>query len=103
MQLSLPIPLGPRIPVLYVEMDGTGIPVVRKETEGRSGKQEGEPAHTREVKLGCVFAQTRVDEEGYPILRNCSRYDDLCRSDRELRRIRASSLRRSLAARLGAC
>ena len=67
MQLSLPIPLGPRIPVLYVEMDGTGIPVVRKETEGRSGKQEGEPAHTREVKLGCVFAQTRVDEEGYPI------------------------------------
>jgi hypothetical protein len=67
MQLSLPIPLGPRIPVLYVEMDGTGIPVVRKETKGRSGKQEGEPAHTREVKLGCVFAQTRVDEEGYPI------------------------------------
>jgi hypothetical protein len=66
-QLSLPIPLGPRLPILYVEMDGTGIPVVRKETEGRAGKQEGEPAHTREVKLGCVFAQTKVDEEGYPM------------------------------------
>jgi hypothetical protein len=67
MQLNLPIPLGPRIPILYVEMDGTGIPVVRKETEGRAGKQEGQPAHTREVKLGCVFTQTTVDTEGYPI------------------------------------
>jgi hypothetical protein len=67
MQLDLPIPLGPRIPTLYVEMDGTGIPVVRKETEGRAGKQDGEPAHTREVKLGCVFTQTKLDAEGYPI------------------------------------
>jgi hypothetical protein len=56
-----------RIPVLYVEMDGTGIPVVRKETEGRAGKQDGQPAHTREAKLGCVFTQTLVDEEGYPV------------------------------------
>jgi hypothetical protein len=67
MQLDLPIPLGARIPVLYVEMDGTGIPVVGKESEGRAGKQDGQPAHTREAKLGCVFTQTRVDEEGYPI------------------------------------
>jgi hypothetical protein len=66
-QLNLPIPMGPRIPILYVEMDGTGIPVVRKETEGRAGKQDGQPAHTREVKLGCVFTQTNVDGEGYPI------------------------------------
>ena len=67
MQLNLPIPIGPRIPVIYVEMDGTGVPVVRKETQGRAGKQDGQPAHTREVKLGCVFTQTRVDAEGYPI------------------------------------
>ena len=67
MQLNLPIPLGPRVPILYVEMDGTGVPVVHKETEGRTGKQNGEPAHTREVKLGCVFTQTKMDEEGYPI------------------------------------
>jgi len=72
MQLNLPIPLGPRIPVLYVEMDGTGIPVVRKETEGRAGKQDGQPAHTREVKLGCVFSQTRVDAEGYPVREEAS-------------------------------
>jgi hypothetical protein len=34
-------------------MDGTGIPVVRKESEGRVGKRDGQPAHTREAKLGC--------------------------------------------------
>ena len=28
---------------------------------------EGQPAHTREVKLGCVFTQTGVDEEGRPV------------------------------------
>jgi hypothetical protein len=67
LQLELPIPIGPRIPILYVEMDGTGIPVVRKESEGRAGKQDGQPAHTREAKLGCVFSQTTVDDEGYPI------------------------------------
>ena len=67
MQLNLPIPLGPRIPVVYVEMDGTGVPVVRKEAEGRAGKRDGEPARTREVKVGCVFTQTKVDKEGYPV------------------------------------
>lgn len=67
LQLNLAIPLGPPIPILYVEMDGTGVPVVRKETEGRAGKQDGQPAHTRDVKLGCVFTQTTVDEEGYPV------------------------------------
>ncbi len=48
-------------------MDGTGVPVVKKETAGRKGKIEGQPAHTREVKLGCVFTQTNHDEEGYAI------------------------------------
>jgi hypothetical protein len=67
LQLTLPIPLGQRIPILYVEMDGTGVPVVPKETEGRAGKQDGQPAHTREVKLGCIFTQTTVNEEGYPV------------------------------------
>jgi hypothetical protein len=48
-------------------MDGTGIPVVKKETQGRKGKTDGQPAHTREAKLGCVFTQTSWDAEGYPI------------------------------------
>ena len=48
-------------------MDATGIPVVKKETEGRTGKVDGQPAHTREVKLGCVFTQSQWDEEGYAL------------------------------------
>jgi hypothetical protein len=66
-QLDLPIVAGEPIRVLYVQMDGTGVPVVKKETEGRKGKMDGQPAHTREAKLGCVFTQTAWDEEGYPI------------------------------------
>jgi hypothetical protein len=66
-QLDLPVIVGEPIPILYVQMDGTGVPVVKKETEGRKGKTEGQPAHTREVKLGCVFTQTAWDEEGYAV------------------------------------
>jgi hypothetical protein len=67
MQLDLPMVAGERIPILYAQLDGTGVPVVGKETEGRAGKVDGQPAHTREVKLGCVFTQTKWDEEGYAI------------------------------------
>jgi len=67
MQLDLPIVVGEPIPILYVQMDGTGVPVVKKETVGRKGKTAGQPAHTREVKLGCVFTQTGWDSEGYAI------------------------------------
>jgi hypothetical protein len=66
-QLDLPIVVGESIPILYVQMDGTGVPVVKKETLGRKGKTDGQAAHTREVKLGCVFTQTGWDDEGYAI------------------------------------
>ena len=66
-QLDLPVIVGEPIPILYIQMDGTGIPVVKKETVGRQGKTEGRPAHTREVKFGCAFTQTTWDKEGYPI------------------------------------
>ena len=66
-QLHLLIVVGDPIPILYVQMDGTGIPVVKKETAGRAGKVEGQPVHTREVKLGCVFTQITWDEHGYAI------------------------------------
>ena len=66
-QLDLPMVVGEPVPILYVQMDGTGVPVVKKETEGRKAKTDGQPAHTREAKLGCVFTQTAWDEEGYPI------------------------------------
>ncbi len=66
-QLDLPIVVGESVPILYVQMDGTGVPVVKKETAGRQGKLNGQSAHTREVKLGCVFTQTKWDEEGFAI------------------------------------
>ena len=66
-QLDLPIVVGEPIPILYLQMDGTGVPVVKKETVGRQGKTEGQPSHTREVKLGCVFTQTTWDKEGFPL------------------------------------
>ena len=41
--------------------------MVKAETQGRSGKIAGQAAHTREVKLGCVFTQTATDPEGRPV------------------------------------
>jgi hypothetical protein len=67
MQLELPVTVGGSIPILYVQMDATGVPVVKKETEGRVGNIEGQPAHTRQSKLGCVFTQTPSDPEGRPV------------------------------------
>lgn len=67
LRLDLPVIVGKPIRMVYVQMDGTGIPVVKKETAGRQGKAEGQPAHTRECKLGCVFTQTRWDKKGYAI------------------------------------
>jgi hypothetical protein len=50
-QLHLPLIVGKPIPILYVQTNGTGVPVVKKEAQARKGKAEGQPAHTREVKL----------------------------------------------------
>ena len=66
-QLDLPIIVGESVPILYVQMDGTGVPVVKKETVDRQGKLDGLPTQTREAKLGCVFTQTAWDEEGFAI------------------------------------
>lgn len=66
LQLDFPqVVLGDPIPILYVQMDGTGVPVTQ--AERREGKIEGQPAHTREVKLGCVFTQTARDAQGYAV------------------------------------
>ncbi len=55
------------IKVGYIEMDGTGVPMVGNETEGRQGKGADGEAKTREAKLGSIFTQTSVDKNGYPI------------------------------------
>ena len=54
-------------PTMYISMDGTGVPVVKAEVADRRGKGEHGEAKTREAKLGCIFTQSRVDEEGRPV------------------------------------
>ncbi len=66
-QLVLPIVSKQSIPKIYVLMDGVQVPVVAAETEGRTGRTEGQRARTRECKLGGVFTQTTVDKDGQPI------------------------------------
>jgi hypothetical protein len=52
---------------LYICYDGTGVPMVPWERKGRKGKQPDGSSRTREAKLGCVFTQTTVNEDGYPV------------------------------------
>ena len=54
------------LPRLYIAYDGTGVPVVPRETEGRAGKQSPQ-AKTREAKIGCLFTQTTLDQQGRPV------------------------------------
>jgi hypothetical protein len=63
----IPMPPAGLPDKMYIAIDGTGVPVVRAETEGRAGKSEDGKARTREVKLACVFTQAKVDEDGYPV------------------------------------
>lgn len=49
---------------MYLGIDGTGCPVRKKETEGRTGKQADGSAKTREVKLAVIFSAESTDEEG---------------------------------------
>jgi hypothetical protein len=78
-QLDLPVVIGEPIPFLYVQMDGTGIPATK--AERREGKVRGQPAQTREVKLGRAFIQTNPNYMGQGRLRySRSRFDYLHRS-----------------------
>ncbi|PYI69719.1 ISKra4 family transposase [Arthrobacter livingstonensis] len=64
------VPLPPPAPppeILYLAVDGTGVPMTLAETEGRAGKGPDGRARTREAKLGCLFTQTGLDDEGRPV------------------------------------
>jgi hypothetical protein len=58
---------GEEIGNMYICMDGTGVPVVKNEVANRAGKGEQGQAKTREAKLGCIFTQRRVNEQGYAV------------------------------------
>jgi uncharacterized protein UPF0236 len=61
-------PPGPVPDMLYVETDGTGVPVRASETEGRAGKDGQARAGTREVKLARLFTVSRLDKDGRPVM-----------------------------------
>lgn len=63
-----PPPDAPKtIDTLYVEFDGTGVPMVPHEVAGRKGKRDDGSAKTRETKLGCVFTQHTFDKDDRPV------------------------------------
>src|SRR3990167_6873663 len=86
------------VPIMYVCMDGTGVPVVKAETVGRHGKGEDGIAKTREVKLGCIFTQTTVDEKGYAVRdeSSTSYVGAIERADEFGKRIYGEGMRRGL-------
>lgn len=62
----LPAPPEVPVPIMYVEADGTGVPMNRQALQGVKGRGADGQAKTREVKTGCVFTQTGLNEEGEP-------------------------------------
>jgi hypothetical protein len=63
----VPLPPRPLPDKLYAVIDGTGVPVTRKETEGRDGKGDDGRARTREVKMAVFFTQDKLDDDGCPV------------------------------------
>jgi hypothetical protein len=61
-------PPGPVPDMLYIEVDGTGVPVRRSETQGRPGKGEDGQARTREIKLARLFTVSRTGSHGRPVM-----------------------------------
>jgi hypothetical protein len=67
-QITVLPPPAPVPDTLYVEVDGTGVPVRASETEGRPGKSGDGKAGTREVKLARFFTVSRLDDDGRPVM-----------------------------------
>lgn len=62
----MPLVTEPVPDLCYVMIDGTGAPMVGKETAGRTGKYPDGRARTREVKIGCLFTQAHATPDGEP-------------------------------------
>jgi hypothetical protein len=63
----IPLPPSPLPDKLYAVIDGTGVPMTSRETQGRDGKGEDGRARTREVKLAVFFTQDMLNQEGRPV------------------------------------
>jgi hypothetical protein len=62
-----PLPPQQQPDMLYLAIDGTGVPMRPTETAGRAGKHPDGRARTREVKLAALFTQTHTDPAGRPV------------------------------------
>src|SRR5205823_14153623 len=62
-RVALAAPATPVPGMLYLAIDGTGVPMVPAATADRAGKAGDGRARTREVKLACLFTQTSLDEQ----------------------------------------
>ena len=57
----LPLRPAPSADMCYLVIDGTGAPMLPRETQGRQGKHPDQRARTREVKLACLFTTSVKD------------------------------------------
>ena len=63
----VPLPPAPGPDMLYIAVDGTGVPMVPAATQDRAGKAGDGRARTREAKMACLFTQTITDDDGFPV------------------------------------
>ena len=96
------VPLPPPAPLpdmLYIAVDGTGVPMVPAATRDRAGKAGDGRARTREVKLACLFTQTSTDEDGWPVRdpRSCTYLATFDPADRFGQLVNAEARRRGAA------
>jgi hypothetical protein len=66
-QALKPLPEAKAVPKFYISADATGVPMRTEELEGRAGKQPDGSAKHRMAYLGCVFTQTKNNEDGSPL------------------------------------
>ena len=62
----LPAPPAVPIPIMYVEADGTGVPMNRRALLEVKGRAADGQAKIRELKTGCIHTQTGLNKEGEP-------------------------------------
>jgi hypothetical protein len=87
------------IPTFYLELDGTGLPMRKEALTGRVGRQADGSARTREAKLGVVFTQHKVTEEGEPVRdpKSCTYVGTTGGADEVATRLRCECRRRGIA------
>ncbi len=92
--------LAPKpVPQFYVSVDGTGVPMMGAELEGRAGRGPDGKAKTREVKLAAIFTQTTTDEQAHPVrdAQSTTYLGSFVGSDQFGPRVRQAALARGMA------